>query len=86
MLIRDYMRSLAGMAATVVMDPTVAGLLKDAHGFKTKAELGQWLAKNVEVAAGTFWGNGVNTTATIAAGVSGTGTLCNMDKRRLLKR
>jgi hypothetical protein len=63
MLIRDYMRSLAGMSATVVMDPTVAGLLKDAHGFKTKAELSQWLSKNVEVAASTFWGNGVNTTA-----------------------
>jgi hypothetical protein len=26
-----------------------ADLLKDAHGFKTKADLGQWLAKNVEV-------------------------------------
>ena len=64
MLIRDYMRSLTGMAATVVMDPTVAGLLKDAHGFKTKADLGQWLAKNVEVAVGTYWGNGVNSTAT----------------------
>ncbi len=63
MLIRDYMRSLYGSAATVIMDPTVAGLLKDVHGFKTKAQLGQWLAQNVEVAAGTFWGNGVNATA-----------------------
>ena len=62
MLIRDYMRSLAGMAATIIMDPTVASLLKDTHGFKTKADLGEWLAKNVEVVAGTFWGNGVNTT------------------------
>jgi hypothetical protein len=63
MLFRDYMRSLTGMGATIVMDPTVAALLKETHGFKTKAELGEWLAKNVEVAAGTFWGNGVNTTA-----------------------
>lgn len=63
MMFRDYMRSLAGMSATIVMDPTVAGLLKDAHGFKTKAELSEWLSKNVEVAAGTYWGNGVNTTA-----------------------
>jgi len=38
-------------------------LLKNAHGFNTKAELGEWLAKNVEVAAGTYWGNGVNATA-----------------------
>jgi hypothetical protein len=62
MLFRDYMRSLAGGGATIIMDPTVAGLLKDAHGFKTKAELGEWLAKNVEVSASTFWGNGVNAT------------------------
>lgn len=60
MLIRDYMRSLAGAAATIVMDPTVATLLKEAYGFKTKAELSQWLSRNVEVTAGTFWGNGVN--------------------------
>jgi hypothetical protein len=62
---RDYMRSLAGMSATVIMDPTVAGLLKDAHGFKTKEELSEYLAKNVQVEAGTFWGNGVNTTASM---------------------
>ena len=63
MLIRDYMRSLAGSAATIVIDPTVATLLKDVHGFETKAELAQWLSKNVEVTAGTYWGNGVNATA-----------------------
>ena len=62
MMFRDYMRSLAGMSATIIMDPTVAGLLKDVHGFKTKAELSEWLSKNVEVAAETYWGNGVNTT------------------------
>ena len=71
MLIRDYMRSLYGSAATIVMDPTVAGLLKDAHGFKTKAELGAWLSKNVEVTAGTFWGNGVNATATTPMALQG---------------
>jgi hypothetical protein len=71
MLIRDYMRSLPGSAATVVMDPTVANLLKDAQGFKTKAELAQWLSKNVEVTAGTFWGNGVNTTATTPLALQG---------------
>ncbi len=64
MLIRDYMRALAGSAATVIMDPTVAKLEKEAHGFKTKAELGQWLAKNTEVTAATYWGNGVNASAT----------------------
>jgi hypothetical protein len=71
MLFRDYMRSLTGMAATIIMDPTVAGLLKDAHGFKTKAQLGEWLAKNVEVTAGTYWGNGVNTTAMMPMALQG---------------
>jgi hypothetical protein len=70
-LFRDYMRSLTGMGATIVMDPTVADLLKDAHGFKTKAELGEWLAKNVEVTAGTYWGNGVNTTARTPSALQG---------------
>jgi len=63
MLIRDYMKALAAPAATVIMDPTVARLLKDTHGFRTKAELSQWLSSNAEVAAGTYWGNGVNATA-----------------------
>jgi hypothetical protein len=71
MMFRDYMRSLTGMAATIIMDPTVAALLKDAHGFKTKAQLGEWLAKNVEVAAGTYWGNGVNTTAMMPMALQG---------------
>jgi hypothetical protein len=71
MLFRDYMRSLTGMAATIVMDPTVAALLKDVHGFKTKAELGEWLAKSVQVAAGTYWGNGVNTTARMPVALQG---------------
>jgi hypothetical protein len=71
MLFRDYMRSLTGMAATIVMDPTVAALLKDAHRFKTKAQLGEWLAKNVEVAASTYWGNGVNTTAMMPMALQG---------------
>jgi hypothetical protein len=71
MMFRDYMRSLTGMSATIVMDPTVADLLKDAHGFTTKAQLGEWLAKNVEVAAGTYWGNGVNSTAMMPMALQG---------------
>jgi hypothetical protein len=71
MMFRDYMRSLTGMAATIVMDPTVAALLSNVHGFKTKAQLGEWLAKNVEVAAGTYWGNGVNRTAMMPMALQG---------------
>ena len=63
MMFKDYMRSLAGMSATIIMDPTVARLLKDVHGFNTKEELAKYLSENVEVEAETYWGNGVNTTA-----------------------
>ena len=63
MMFRDYMRSLAGMSATIIMDPTVAELLKNVQGFNTKEDLSKYLSENVEVAAETYWGNGVNTTA-----------------------
>jgi hypothetical protein len=60
LLIRDYMRALSGQGgATIVMDPTVAALLKDTQGFKTKSELSQWLSQNVEKTAASFFGNGV---------------------------
>ena len=42
-----------------MMDPTVAVLLKDVHGFKTKEALSEWLAQNVEKTAASFWGTGV---------------------------
>jgi hypothetical protein len=71
MMFRDYMRSLTGMGATIVMDPTVAGLLKETQGFNTKAELSEWLSKNIEVAVGTYWGNGVNTTAMTPSALQG---------------
>ena len=60
-LMRDYMRSLtaSGSSATIVVDPTVAGLLQTAHGFKTKEQLSDWFSQNVETRAGTYWGNGV---------------------------
>jgi hypothetical protein len=60
-LMRDYMRSLSasGSAATVLVDPTVAALLKDTHGFGTKAQLSEWFSQNVEKTAACFWGNGV---------------------------
>ena len=61
-LMRDYMRSLTGMGASVIMDPTVAGLLQDTQGFKTKEELSAWLADNVEKTVASYWGNGVVST------------------------
>jgi hypothetical protein len=63
-LMRDYMRSLASSSATIIMDPTVAALLKDVQGFKSKEALSQWFSNNVEKTVGSFLGNGV------AAGMS----------------
>ncbi len=63
-LMRDYMRSLAALGGgTVLMDPTVAALLKDNFGMKTKDDLSKWLADNVEKTVDSFWGNGVASTA-----------------------
>ena len=59
MLMRDYMRSLAMSSATIVMDPTVAALLEDVQGFKTKESLSQWFADHVEKTVASFLGNGV---------------------------
>ena len=69
---RDYMRSLAAMGgATIIMDPSVAGLLKDTQGFKTKNELSQWLASNVEKTVASYWGNGVISTFSATMALQG---------------
>jgi len=61
MLMRDYMKSLSalGSSATILMDPTVAALLKNVYGFATKPMLAQWLSQNVEKNVSSFWGNAV---------------------------
>ncbi len=62
-LMRDYMRSLGAFGgATVIMDPTVAVLLKDNYEMKTKDDLSKWLADNIEKTVDSFWGNGVAAT------------------------
>jgi len=61
-LMRDYMQALSGMGASVLMDPTVAGLLRDTQGFETKEQLGNWLADNVKKTVASYWGNGVVST------------------------
>jgi hypothetical protein len=48
MIMGDYMKALTMGSATVIMDPTVADLLKDSLGFKTKDQLSRWFAENVE--------------------------------------
>ncbi len=59
MLMRDYMSSLSGMSATLLMDPSVAELLCNVQGFATKAKLSEWLSQNVEKTAQSYWGNSI---------------------------
>jgi hypothetical protein len=58
-LMRDYMSSLSGMSATLIMDPSVAELLNNVQGFTTKAALAEWLSQNVEKTAQSYWGNSI---------------------------
>ncbi|MBN2339050.1 MAG: hypothetical protein JXP48_10975 [Acidobacteria bacterium] len=44
----EYMKALTMGSATVIMDPTVAELLKDTYGFGSKEQLGKWFSENVE--------------------------------------
>ncbi len=48
MWIGEYMKALTAGSATIIMDPSVAALLKDSYGFKTKDQLGKWFSENVE--------------------------------------
>jgi hypothetical protein len=50
MVMAEQMKALTGMGsmATIIMDPSVAELLKDSHGFKTKDQLSKWFSENVE--------------------------------------
>jgi hypothetical protein len=70
-LMRDYMRSLTGMGASVIMDPSVAGLLRDTQGFKTKSDLSQWLADNIQKTVDSYWGNGVVSTFSASMALQG---------------
>jgi hypothetical protein len=73
MLIRDYMRSLSalGSGATIFVDPTVARLLKNVQGYKTKEQFSEWLSQNVEKTIASYWGNGVITTSNTAFALQG---------------
>jgi hypothetical protein len=50
MVMADQMKALLGMGsmATIIMDPSVAALLKDSQGFETKDQLSKWFSENVE--------------------------------------
>jgi hypothetical protein len=60
LLMRDFTRVLAATGgATIIMDPSVAKLLRNSEGFQTKEALAQWLSQNAEVPAGTYWANSI---------------------------
>ena len=60
LLMRDFTRVLAATgAATLIMDPSVADLLKNTQGFKTKEAFAEWLSKNAEIPAGMYWANSI---------------------------
>jgi len=44
----EQMKALTMGSSTVIMDPTVADLLKESQGFKTKDQLSRWFSENVE--------------------------------------
>jgi len=60
-LMRDYLSSFcaSGSAATIVIDPSVAELLENVYGFKTKDQLSEWFSQNVTKVNASYWGNGV---------------------------
>jgi len=60
LLMRDFTRVLAATgAATIIMDPSVAYQLKVTQGFQAKEALAEWLSRNAEVPAGTYWANSI---------------------------
>lgn len=60
LLMKDFTRVLAATgAATLIMDPSVADLLRNTQGFKTKESFAQWLSKNAEVPEKIYWANSI---------------------------
>ena len=60
LLMRDFTRVLAATgAATLIMDPSVADLLRNSQGFETKEAFSQWLSQNAEVPAQMYWANSI---------------------------
>ena len=60
LLMRDFTRVLAATgAATLIMDPSVADLLRNSQGFQTKEALSEWLSQNAVTTAGTYWANSI---------------------------
>jgi hypothetical protein len=60
LLMRDFTRVLTATgAATLIMDPSVADLLRNSQGFETKEAFSEWLSQNAEVPAKMYWANSI---------------------------
>ena len=71
-LMRDYMRSLSGMGATIIMAPEVAALFSRTRRDSTPRGISAtWLANNVEKTVGSYWGNGVVSTMWASMAIQG---------------
>jgi hypothetical protein len=46
-------------AATLILDPMLAGHLKEYEGFQTPLEIGQWISENIKMTARQFWTNDI---------------------------
>ena len=46
-------------AATLILDPMLAGHLKEYEGFQTPLEVGKWISENIKITARQFWTNDI---------------------------
>ena len=71
-MLRDYMGILAATgSATIIMDPSVAVQLHDTQGFQSKEALAEWLSRNVQTRAQTYWGSAIAAAITGPLGKQG---------------
>jgi hypothetical protein len=45
--------------ATLILDPMLAGHLKEYEGFRTPLDVGRWISENIRMTANQFWGNDI---------------------------
>ncbi|MBN2243865.1 MAG: hypothetical protein JW793_14360 [Acidobacteria bacterium] len=59
--VRLQMQALPALysGATLILDPILARHLKEHQGFETPMDVGRWIAENVTMTAGQFWGNDI---------------------------
>lgn len=59
--VRLQMQTLPALysAATLILDPMLAGHLKEYEGFKAPIDVGRWISENVKMTASQFWTNDI---------------------------